>query len=47
MITAMWVYGRLPGLALPVAGGIMFAVLIGAWLTSALRFIDDSGWPAI
>lgn len=37
----------LPGLALPVAGGIMFAVLIGAWLTSALWFIDESGWPAV
>jgi uncharacterized protein DUF6529 len=39
--------GGLPGLALPVAGGIMFAVLIGAWLTSALWFIDESGWPAL
>jgi hypothetical protein len=35
----------LPALALPVAGGIMFAVLIGAWLTSAYWFIDDRGWP--
>jgi Family of unknown function (DUF6529) len=35
----------LPGLALPVAGGIMFAVLIGAWLTSAYWFIDERGWP--
>jgi hypothetical protein len=37
----------LPGLALPVAGGIMFAVLIGAWLTSALWFINDQGWPGL
>ena len=37
----------LPGLALPIAGGIMFAVLIGAWLTSAYWFINDSGWPPI
>ena len=37
----------LPGLALPVAGGIMFAVLVGAWLTSAYWFIDDRGWPDI
>jgi hypothetical protein len=37
----------LPGLALPVAGGIMFAVLIGVWLTSAYWFIDNSGWPPI
>ena len=36
----------LPGLALPVAGGIAFAVLVGAWLTSAAWFISDSGWPA-
>lgn len=35
----------LPGLALPVAGGIMFAVLVGAWLTSAYWFIDTRGWP--
>ena len=35
----------LPGLALPLAGGIMFAVLIGTWLTSAYWFIDNSGWP--
>ena len=37
----------LPSVALPVAGGIMFAVLIGAWLTSALWFIDNQGWPSI
>ena len=37
----------LPGMALPVAGGIMFAVLVGAWLTSAYWFIDDRGWPDI
>ena len=35
----------LPGIALPVAGGIMFAVLVGAWLTSAYWFIDNRGWP--
>ena len=37
----------LPGLALPVAGGLMFAILVGAWLTSAYWFIDDRGWPDI
>ena len=37
----------LPGLALPVAGGVLFAVLVGVWLTSALWFIDNGGWPAI
>jgi hypothetical protein len=35
----------LPGVALPVAGGVTFAVLMGVWLTSALWFIDNSGWP--
>jgi len=35
----------LPGMALPIAGGIMFAVLVGTWLTSAYWFIDDNGWP--
>jgi hypothetical protein len=35
----------LPGIALPVAGGIMFTVLVGAWLTSAYWFIDNRGWP--
>ena len=37
----------LPGVALPVAGGLLFAVLVGVWLTSALWFIDNGGWPAI
>jgi hypothetical protein len=37
----------LPGLALPIAGGVMFATLIGAWLTSALWFVDQQGWPAL
>ena len=37
----------LPGPALPVAGGIMFVILVGAWLTSAYWFIDDRGWPDI
>jgi Family of unknown function (DUF6529) len=36
----------LPGVALPIAGGIMFSVLIGVWLTSALWFIDTNGWPS-
>jgi hypothetical protein len=37
----------LPGLALPVAGGVMFVILIGVWLTSAYWLIDNSGWPDI
>ena len=35
----------LPGVALPVAGGLTFSALIGVWLTSALWFIDTNGWP--
>jgi hypothetical protein len=35
----------LPGLALPVAGGLMFALLVGAWYTSGLWFIRESGFP--
>src|SRR5919108_2100381 len=35
----------LPGLALPVAGGLMFALLVVAWYTSALWFIDEQGFP--
>ena len=37
----------LPGLALPVAGGLTFVVLIGVWLTSAYWLIHNSGWPDI
>jgi len=33
----------LPGLALPVAGGLVFATLVAAWYTSALWFIDNRG----
>jgi hypothetical protein len=35
----------LPGVALPIAGGVMFAVLVAAWYTSALWFIRESGFP--
>ena len=37
----------LPGAALPVAGGLAFAVLVAAWYTSALWFIDEQGFPEI
>ena len=37
----------LPGWALPVAGGLLFSVLVGLWLTSALWFIDQKGFPAL
>jgi len=33
----------LPGVALPVAGGLLFALLVGAWYTSAGWFINDNG----
>jgi hypothetical protein len=36
----------LPGFALPLAGGVLFTVLIGVWLTSGLWFISENGWPA-
>jgi hypothetical protein len=36
----------LPGIVLPLAGGLLFAVLIGAWLTSGLWFISENGFPA-
>jgi len=37
----------LPRLALPVAGGVMFAALVLTWLTSALWFIDNRGFPSL
>jgi hypothetical protein len=38
---------NLPGIALPVAGGTMFALLVGVWYTSGLWFIRESGFPAL
>jgi len=32
---------RIPGWELPVAGGILFAILLGLWLTSALWFFNN------
>jgi Family of unknown function (DUF6529) len=37
---------NLPGIALPIAGGLMFALLVGAWLTSGLWFISENGFPS-
>jgi len=37
----------LPAVALPVAGGLLFAVLVAVWLTSALWFIDQNGFPDV
>jgi hypothetical protein len=33
------------GWFLPVAGGLLFALLIGAVMTSAVWFIGARGWP--
>jgi hypothetical protein len=32
-----------PGYALPIAGGVVFSILLGVWLTSALWFIGKFG----
>ena len=36
----------LPGVVLPLAGGLLFTVLVGVWLTSGLWFISENGFPA-
>jgi len=36
---------RLPGWALPVAGGAVLSALVVIWLTSALWFFRDVGFP--
>jgi hypothetical protein len=36
-----------PAWALPVAGATMFSTLVIVWLTSALWFIDNQGFPGI
>jgi hypothetical protein len=37
----------LPGLALPAMGGLLFAILVAAWYTSAVWFIGEDGWPPL
>ena len=37
---------RAPGWFLPVAGGLLFALLVLAVLTSAVWYVDAKGWPA-
>lgn len=37
---------KLPGSALPLAGGLVFALLVYIWLTSALWYIDQFGFPS-
>ena len=36
----------LPGWALPVAGGLVFTILVAVWLTSGLWFISENGFPS-
>jgi hypothetical protein len=36
----------LPGWALPVAGGLVFTILVSVWLTSGLWFISSNGVPS-
>lgn len=36
---------RAPGWFLPVAGGLLFALLVAAVLTSAVWYIGAKGWP--
>ena len=36
----------LPGFALPLAGGVLFSLLVGVWLTSGLWFINENGFPS-
>jgi len=36
----------LPGFALPVAGGVLFTLLVGVWLTSGWWFISNNGFPS-
>jgi hypothetical protein len=38
----------LPGIALPIAGGLVFALLVLIWFTSAFWFIENrGGFPAL
>ena len=36
----------LPSIRLPIAGGLLFAVLVAVWLTSGLWFISENGFPS-
>ena len=35
---------RFPRPVLPIAGGLLFAVLLGIWYTSAVWYVDGNGW---
>jgi hypothetical protein len=36
---------RAPGWFLPVAGGLLFALLVGVVMTSAIWYVNTTGWP--
>lgn len=36
----------LPAAALPIAGGLVFALLVYIWLSAGLWYIDQSGFPS-
>jgi hypothetical protein len=37
---------KLPGIALPLAGGTLFSLLVAVWITSGLWFISENGVPS-
>lgn len=37
---------RAPGWFLPIAGGLLFALLVVVILTSAVWYVNDQGWPS-
>jgi hypothetical protein len=37
----------LPGVALPLAGGLVFSLMVMVWLTSALWFVNQQGFPSL
>jgi hypothetical protein len=37
---------NLPGAALPLAGGLVFVLLVYIWLLSVLWYVDQSGFPS-
>ncbi|HEX9056871.1 MAG TPA: DUF6529 family protein [Ktedonobacterales bacterium] len=37
--------GRYPRWAIPIAGGLLFTILLGIWLTSALWFFGTPSYP--
>jgi hypothetical protein len=38
-------FRNVPGAAVPIAGGLVFSTLIAIWLTSALWFFQNVGFP--